>query len=80
MQHNRTQAKTSSELVEAILGNLKTWDHLPIDIEVLNNSVDNNVFKPTPSDIKEKYCISDKKSRHRSGTLLQEIFMKNPLT
>ena len=38
MQHNRTQAKTSSELVEAILGNLKTWDHLPIDIEVLNNS------------------------------------------
>lgn len=30
-------------------------------VEVINNSVDTNVFKPTPSNIKQKYNIEEKK-------------------
>ena len=31
------------------------------DVEVINNKIDTSIFKPTPSSIKEKYGISDKK-------------------
>ena len=31
------------------------------DVKVINNGIDLNVFKPTPSNFREKYCLKDKK-------------------
>ena len=30
-------------------------------VEVVYNEIDTNVFKPTPSNFRKKYCLTDKK-------------------